>query len=371
MLQDALGIRRQTPFEKDFVTAANLQYGATLALIVIAVECYMLWNSFMMSRDPQVIERVGSGWIVQHRVAYTVQLLSALFLKTCTLRYYGKSLGGKVLPRVAVIQFIMTSIAFGIYVSLGDIARGNGPYAFLTQMVSITCIFVVRPLAFIPVLFVTFDFMLRATRQAGVLTHGNIVNLQIFCLILMVSCCIKHYKYVHGAQAREQLAHYSYYDELTGLRNTRALQQDHEHWVGKRIAFALIDIDNFKYYNDAYGHLMGDRILSLLASGMSINLDAHTRIYRLGGDEFALVSSSMGREGLRAYAEHGRRSFQTRARQNGLVVRGHPLGFSIGMAEVNGVADVKLLMREADKDMYREKRERHAQRDDVGADPRT
>ncbi|KXB62765.1 GGDEF domain-containing protein [Olsenella sp. DNF00959] len=369
VLQVSFGFRRQTPFERSFITNANLNYGAILSSIVAVLECYMLQNSARMSSNPQVVEKMGMSWIAQHSAAYAIQMLSALFLIACTLavRNCRKRPCNELLSRAAIIQFIVICIAFGIYISLGDIARSNGMYAFLTQMVSIVCIFVVKPFIFIPILFGTFSFMLHAANEAGALTHGSTVNLQILCLTLMTSCCIKHYKYVRGAQTRERLARYSYHDELTGLHNTRALQQDHARWVGKRIAFAIIDIDNFKHYNDAFGHLMGDRILSLLASGMSINLDEHTRIYRMGGDEFALVSSSLGKEGLRAYIEHGRASFQTRASQNGLEAQGHPLGFSIGIAEdlVSSTEDVQRLMREADRAMYEEKRKRHARRDSV------
>jgi two-component system chemotaxis response regulator CheY len=93
----------------------------------------------------------------------------------------------------------------------------------------------------------------------------------------------------------QQLTDVARRDSLTGLVNRRALEEDLEQLearvsrYGHRYCMALIDIDEFKSYNDTYGHQAGDRVLQ----AVSEQLKAHTRggdgVYRYGGEEFLCV----------------------------------------------------------------------------------
>jgi len=85
-------------------------------------------------------------------------------------------------------------------------------------------------------------------------------------------------------------------DGLTSLLNRRAYDQrlPHEveraHRQGYQLFLALIDVDNFKAYNDTHGHDQGDKILITLGT----TLNEYTRnsvdlCFRLGGDEFAVL----------------------------------------------------------------------------------
>jgi diguanylate cyclase (GGDEF)-like protein len=93
----------------------------------------------------------------------------------------------------------------------------------------------------------------------------------------------------------QQLRDVARRDPLTGLVNRRALEEDLDQLearvsrYGHRYCMALIDIDQFKSYNDHYGHQAGDRVLQAVAG----QLKAHTRggdgVYRYGGEEFLCV----------------------------------------------------------------------------------
>jgi len=86
-------------------------------------------------------------------------------------------------------------------------------------------------------------------------------------------------------------------DALTGLANRRRLLVDLDAALhgGGPCALALFDLDGFKAYNDAHGHLAGDHLLALLAGRLAEAVPGPGRAYRLGGDEFcALVPDSGG-----------------------------------------------------------------------------
>ncbi|YCO02811.1 diguanylate cyclase [Vibrio sp. VNB-15] len=76
-------------------------------------------------------------------------------------------------------------------------------------------------------------------------------------------------------------------DNLTGLRNRRALHVKYRQGVPKELAILYLDINQFKQINDTYGHRAGDRVLQLLA--LKIHRVWAGRSYRIGGDEFLLL----------------------------------------------------------------------------------
>ncbi len=83
-------------------------------------------------------------------------------------------------------------------------------------------------------------------------------------------------------------------DELTGLPNRRGFVQrlDQElsrsQRTGQPLALVLLDIDNFKDFNDRYGHYIGDMILRSYAQSMDREFRQHDLLARYGGEEFVL-----------------------------------------------------------------------------------
>jgi len=100
---------------------------------------------------------------------------------------------------------------------------------------------------------------------------------------------------IDRADLVELLAAQSRRDPLTSAANRRSWDEelDHElaraHRTGKPFAVALLDMDNFKAYNDAFGHLAGDEILLNLVAAIRVELRAGDIVARWGGEEFALA----------------------------------------------------------------------------------
>ncbi|MBC3953812.1 putative bifunctional diguanylate cyclase/phosphodiesterase [Pseudomonas triticifolii] len=96
-------------------------------------------------------------------------------------------------------------------------------------------------------------------------------------------------------KANQELTHLALHDNLTGLPN-RALLTDRIERAMKKIneqggCFALMfmDLDGFKPVNDAFGHHIGDLLLSEVATRLRENLDHYDTLARIGGDEFVLL----------------------------------------------------------------------------------
>ncbi|MFZ5650255.1 MAG: GGDEF domain-containing protein [Bacillota bacterium] len=146
-------------------------------------------------------------------------------------------------------------------------------------------------------------------------------------------------------------------DGLTGLRNYRslniALSQEMRNCLfsGLPISILMIDIDNFKKYNDTMGHLKGDIILREVAKIMGANIRNNDMTFRYGGEEFCVLLPGVGLERAQNIAERMRIQVQE-------AFRGHrlPVTISIGVATSSGeITDARSLLELADKALYRAK----------------
>ncbi|TXK84772.1 GGDEF domain-containing protein [Paenibacillus sp. N3.4] len=92
-------------------------------------------------------------------------------------------------------------------------------------------------------------------------------------------------------------------DGLTKLPNLRSFMPIASNVLRKRkVAIMMIDIDNFKQYNDQYGHLEGDQLLREISSVLRSHIDEQDYLARYGGEEFILLSTEIDPLRLAVYA---------------------------------------------------------------------
>jgi diguanylate cyclase (GGDEF)-like protein len=94
-----------------------------------------------------------------------------------------------------------------------------------------------------------------------------------------------------NARLYEEVAKRAETDPLTDLLNHRALLErlDGALTAGEPFALLLLDINDFKLFNDTYGHLVGDAVLMQVAGVLRDTCREHDRSARYGGDEFAVI----------------------------------------------------------------------------------
>jgi diguanylate cyclase (GGDEF)-like protein len=158
----------------------------------------------------------------------------------------------------------------------------------------------------------------------------------------------------------KELHELSITDSLTGLYNRKHLMEtlDNEVARSKRhkhdFAVLVVDIDDFKEYNDTYGHLAGDDVLSRLAKVFKESVRSCDYVARYGGEEFILVLPEIGpQDGVKA-AERIRKKVV----KEKFAVDGKPIQVtvSVGVASYPKDGDEsQAIIRHADAALYKAK----------------
>lgn len=153
-------------------------------------------------------------------------------------------------------------------------------------------------------------------------------------------------------------------DELTGLRNRRALtaaanaELAHAQRAQSKLSIVLLDVDHFKQVNDQYGHQTGDQVLQLIGRTVAESIRPQDLVGRWGGEEFLLLLPEIEPAHALAIAERIRVRIELAvlqlADQSALQVTA-----SLGVASTASEDDYQLdaLMYCADVALYRAKAE--------------
>lgn len=159
-----------------------------------------------------------------------------------------------------------------------------------------------------------------------------------------------------------RLRYEALHDALTALPNRTLLLDRLRHALerarrsGTSMAVMLLDLDNFKWINDSFGHLAGDAALTAFAANLQETARANDTVGRFGGDEFLVIMEDVARDSdVVQIAERMRATWSEPIR---IADRMLYLSASAGIAITRGerVPDAPQLLREADQAMYRAKR---------------
>ncbi len=127
-------------------------------------------------------------------------------------------------------------------------------------------------------------------------------------------------------------------DDLTSLGNRRRLDHDLDQALhtasnaGLPIAFAMVDVDHFKQFNDTHGHSAGDDALRVVAGVMAANVRPGDVVYRYGGEEFSILLPGATAEEAGAVVERVRRAVEAAAIPGQETQPGGNLTISVGIA---------------------------------------
>lgn len=166
---------------------------------------------------------------------------------------------------------------------------------------------------------------------------------------------------IENAKLCERLNNESITDPLTVAYNYRyfndSLQKEIKYALRHSSAFSLImtDVDNFKYYNDTYGHLMGDEALKTIADILKKNTRASDVVCRYGGDEFIIILPNTNSTLAMNVAEKLRKAVKLHNFPTQKLKGKINLTLSLGISMYKNEDTDKELIKRVDKALYKSK----------------
>ena len=167
---------------------------------------------------------------------------------------------------------------------------------------------------------------------------------------------------IHNARQYEKIRQLAITDKLTGLYNRRYFIEllkneiERSKRFKKPLSVAILDIDNFRDYNNNHGHLVGDKLLFEFANILKKSIRNIDTAARYGGEEFVVLLPESNPKDASTVGERIRKAVQDECFEG---EEDQPLGrvtVSVGVATcLNSSLDQQEIIKEADKALYKAK----------------
>lgn len=218
-------------------------------------------------------------------------------------------LSGETMPRRFVVRFkIIYFAAFSVWAIFADYRQyieGKQMLTFFAVELLMVCFVLFRPWISILLMGGAYLGLYVVMFACDGAAKVQVFNYMIFALVSIVGMMVRFHvqadiaaKSIRLMESNRLLEYANRHDGLTGLRNRRALDEDADLLLGKRVAAYMVDINYFKEVNDQFGHGTGDTILREAGRKLK-ELYPGSLCYRYGGDEFLVLSEKPEEESFR------------------------------------------------------------------------
>lgn len=299
------------------ITAQNIYCISLIAIVNFFIELYFsLWNYSIMILHPEIPHL----YIVIRLNSCVMMMLISAVVFLYLLSYRNKVNGNVKKICFFLLIYSLIEIAFGIYISVYDLLIGGNSYVFFIMTLCVFGILVINPYGSIALSIISLVAFYLVLIPVYNVDYSDVLNMTEYFFFINFISVIRYYltctwyenhlelKKVNEElilakeqleKSNEKLHSISFYDELSCVKNRNALRADWSEYNGHILSVMMMDIDDFKYFNDTFGHTVGDNVIKEVAT-LLIKYFGVEHCYRIGGDEFLIISG------------YGKKSFEER-----------------------------------------------------------
>jgi diguanylate cyclase (GGDEF)-like protein len=268
--------------------------------------------------------------------------------------------GMKMVERPRLYEFVLSLyyivlVLFGIYLAAIYKIEGANAYILILVFICSYGVIIMNPIRMFVTTIISYAIFNIVFIYYGIFAWYHTFNILETLFYLNVIGLMRYYLICEHFENNHKLEDYStlleklsFNDNLTSLKNRNALRRDWNTFIGNTYSVMVVDIDDFKEYNDTYGHLAGDHVIKSVAEKM-IEIFGEDHVYRLGGDEFLIISTVQNPE-VNTCLESLLNKVQT------IEWQGKNLGVTLSIGGVKGtcvkVDDMRTFMAKADEVLY-------------------
>ncbi|WP_078551781.1 GGDEF domain-containing protein [Bacillus alkalicellulosilyticus] len=369
----------------------NITRCKLFAKIVILFETVLIVMNVAMNYAEQKRFVADDPYLWMYIFLCSMAILLLLYIKLFN-KTKDSSQTIKTRYRFGLLGFVMVFLLWGVAVSLLDQKNYGHVMVLAINLMCVSILFrasnkSILTLYSVPLLI--FMVALPYFQPSPTVVTGHYINLAVFVFFCWIASRMLYTSYTTNfynqlllkesnerlaikikenekmnqmlEEANKQLQRITVLDELTKIPNRRGFQQyikDALQTQERKVAILMIDIDEFKPFNDNYGHLEGDYILETVAQKINEYIDLETiYVARFGGEEFIVTILDASETEVERFAEEIRRAICELEIPHYYSSVSSYLTISIGFAD--GIAsteeDIERILQEADNALYKAK----------------
>lgn len=273
----------------------------------------------------------------------------------------------KTLPLAILVHvYSFLLIAWATFVGILDLSIGASPFIYVIILTALAGLFVVEPIIYSAEILISFCILMVLEVNNHYAYFNNeylIENLTdvLLYIVVVVATTFRHFNItIREFKAQEKLTELTYYDELTGLLNERSyitateeINNNIQNNKDTKFAVVLMDVNNLKATNDAYGHRYGCHLIVRCGHTLP-EVFKSSKLFHIGGDEFIAIVLGEDFDNLEKLIEEFKKTFDYSL----IEFDGHELIFSVahGIGIYQEGDKFQDVLQRADQEMYMNKK---------------
>ncbi len=300
-LLEQLGITKKDSFLHNYIDKKNMSIAVFVGTIIFFLEMIVLAVEFSLTK--QVNKFFVMRWISRHLPIFIPVSFTYIGTAIAAAVYLKKSCKNHAISLVIIYFQICVTSLFAFSITYSSCVYGKFFFDLVLTIYMLFTLYILNPLTvifFLSAALATFLYFINANPDTRhLLTPQNMIYIGTEHLAVLIVSILRHATSIRWSRAESKLQQtnidlqrISFYDALTGLKNRYALRADYDSYIGRDVIVIMTDIDDFKFFNDTYGHDVGDLIIKSVADHIR-NDFTEKYSYRLGGDEFLIISTGI------------------------------------------------------------------------------